>query len=81
MNASGQNYSEIDGGNVFEVSSAVHESRIRHELMKKMFTKPVEALFSADKVLYLEENGREGNVYCFVPSNQTPRNHLIVGRK
>jgi len=54
---------------------------IRHSLLRKLFTRPIEALFSSDKAIYLNERGYKGDVFSFMPFSMSPRNHLIVGRK
>ena len=48
-------------------------------LFEQVFIKPIEALFSTDKAIYLGERGYEPSVCCYVPFDTTPRNHLVIG--
>ncbi|MBI2134091.1 methyltransferase [Candidatus Woesearchaeota archaeon] len=62
-------------------AESIHSARRRYALLKKMFFPVVEALFSLDKAIYLNESGYESHVFEYVPPSITPRNHLVIGRK
>lgn len=53
----------------------------RIALFKQIFVEPIEALFSIDKAIYLNESGYDTYLCHFVPRNITPRNHIIIGRR
>ncbi|MCM2325435.1 MAG: class I SAM-dependent methyltransferase [Candidatus Woesearchaeota archaeon] len=59
----------------------LHDLKRRYAAAKKVFSRPIEALFSCDKAVYLEENGRSSQIYEYVPFHISPRNHLILGLK
>jgi SAM-dependent methyltransferase len=72
---------EVNPENASYVAGMIHELRRKHATLKKLFTKPIEALFSADKAIYLGESGYDNHVYAFMPFSISPRNHLVVGRR
>ncbi len=72
---------DINPENLENITNQLHVSRRRHALFKKLFTRPIEALFSSDKAVYLEGSGYEAHVHLYMPFSISPRNHLIVGRK
>ena len=64
-----------------KLTRVIEGLRIRYSSFKKLFTQPVEALFSLDKAVFLNESGYQSHVYGYMPYSISPRNHLIVGRK
>lgn len=80
LQMAGVRFEGVGERNYGEIAEAVHKARRKYALFKKFFVRPIEALFSADKAIYLNEQGRESFVYNFMPYSLSPRNNLIVGK-